>query len=95
MTDEDATAFKPPVHVNSTVERSPVDGSYRAGASFDFGSWVWLQLSARRRDKAKEQAPEAIAQLMVNHAKLLEEQAQELLTKAAFLRDCARVKGVL
>lgn len=95
-TDEaaEATAFKPPVYVQSRVERRP-SGEYWAGACFDRGSWFWRKLAARRADKANEQGPEAVAQLMVYHAKLLEEQAQELLKKAAFLRDCARFQGVI
>ncbi len=86
--------MKPPVHVQSELSRNH-DGSYRAGACFDRGSWVWAKLQARRRDVAAKQLPEAVAHLMVERAKLLEQQASDLMTKAAFLRDCARMKGVM
>lgn len=95
MSEEgDETAFKPPVHVNSEVRRSQ-RGHYEVGVSFDRAPWLWSKLTARRLDKAREQSGEAVAHLMVNHAKALEEQAQDLLTKARFLRDCARFKGVI
>ena len=92
--DDKPPTFRAPVRVDSSVQRRP-GGSYEVGAGFDGGSWHWRNLKARRKDAAAREASEGVAHLMKEHAERLEAQAQELLTKAAFLRDCARVKGVI
>jgi hypothetical protein len=86
--------MKPPVKIETNLVRRH-DGYYQIGVSFDGGPWVWSVLKARRRDVAAKNAPEAIAHIMVDRAKMLEQQASDLQTKAAFLRDCARIQGVM
>lgn len=92
MTDN--TEREAPVKIETQLRRLP-SGNYEIGARFDDHSWVWGKLTARRRDVAERRSTEALALLMKNHAETLEAWAEDLMTKASFLRDCARLKGVL
>lgn len=74
--------------VHTQVRRRP-NGYYEVGVAVggSFPMWRWVQLAARRKDAAAQQAPAVIGQLLGEYAQELLDQARELNRQAARLLE--------